>query len=246
MENKFYKKIIEIFDVLSDMDKNVLSALQERSIDKADELALQCASINKQINLILKNYYPEIRNMDKKLEIKSKMKFYYDLINNLTDFIRHVENFEKIDDRYFDEFLKFLLNKEFLISGKYTRISKRELASFYDQKSRDALESILTQKIEAMNRNYFTMGSLEEEIKKIAKMAGAVGMRINKASDTLKEEFKQVQSVIEFIVSPIEDCVKREKVNKEIIEFLNSKNYATILLDDNILTDANLLSDSKK
>ena len=77
-----------------------------------NEIAKLCADFNHNINLILKKYYPEIKAMDDKLEIKSKLKFYYDLIFYLTDLVRNIENFQKIDQEYYDKLVEFIHDKK--------------------------------------------------------------------------------------------------------------------------------------
>ena len=76
-----------------------------------DQIARICAECNKKINLILKKYYPEIKELNDKLTIKTHLKFYYDLIDKLTDFIRNVEQFNKIDDKYYETLIEFINNK---------------------------------------------------------------------------------------------------------------------------------------
>ncbi|MBN1800606.1 MAG: hypothetical protein JW891_03820 [Candidatus Lokiarchaeota archaeon] len=243
IEKKYYQKIIDIFNILTDLDKETYSLLKEKSIRLVDEFARLCAAINRQVNLILKNYYPEIKEMTRKLEIKSKLKFYFNLIDKLTDLIRHVENFEKIDDKYFEEFAEFLLDKDELVFGKYTEICRQELTAFYNQKSRDALEAILSQTLDSNNRNYFTMGPLEEEIKKIAKIEGAREIYINLPTYDILEFCENAQSIIEISVWPNDDLAKKKQIMDKIVDFLRSKKYFVNVIDELIVTDARLLSD---
>ncbi|MFX1317412.1 MAG: hypothetical protein ACFE9T_16240, partial [Promethearchaeota archaeon] len=184
IEKKYREKIYQIFEELTDLEKSLIVALNKKSIKNIDEIAILCANFNKSINLILKKYYPEIKEMNDKLDIKSTLKFYYDLIYNLTDLVRNIENFQKIDQEYYNKLIEFLHNKENLISGKYKNISAQELTAFYDKSSRDNLEKILLEKLKRKSKQYFTFGTLEEEIKKIAKLAGANHVSIGAVDDS--------------------------------------------------------------
>lgn len=156
IEKKYNTKIKEIFEQLSYLDSDLLTQLKKKSVKNINEIAKLCADFNHNINLILKKYYPEIKGMDDKLEIKSILKFYYDLIHYLTDLVRHIENFQKIDQEYYDKLVEFMHDKNDLISGKYRMICAQELTVFYDQVSRQNLEEVLLEKIERKSRNYFT------------------------------------------------------------------------------------------
>ena len=79
--------------------------------------------------------------------------------------------------------MDFIDDKNNLISGKYRYICRQELTAFYDKNSRENLEKIIAAKFERRNREFFTFGSLEEEIKKIAKVAGAEKVEIKKIND---------------------------------------------------------------
>ena len=173
IEKKYYSKIQEIFESLLILENSLLDQLERRSVKNINEVAKLCANFNRKINVVLKKYYPEIKGMSDKLTIKSVLKFYYDLIHKLTDLVRNIENFRKIDQEYYDKLIEFINEKNNLISGKYKRISAQELTAFYDQNSRNNLEKVLLEKIERKSKQYFTFGSLEEEIKKIAVLSGA-------------------------------------------------------------------------
>jgi hypothetical protein len=173
IEKKYNEEIKGVFNELTLVEKDVLRSLEKRSLKEADFIAKLCSEVNKKINLILKKYYPEIKDMRDKLDIKSSLKFYFDLIDVLTNFIMNIENFRKIDDTYFQTLIDFLNDKEDLISGKYRNICAQELTAFYDIKTRDHLENILAEKFAQHERGFFAMGPLEEEIKKIGKVAGA-------------------------------------------------------------------------
>ena len=134
IEKKYNTKISEIFDDLSAIEQDILQLFTYKSIEYSDKIAKLCALCTKKINLILKKYYPEIKEIDDKLKIKSRLKFYYDLIDRLTHFIRSVEEFQKLDDKYYETIIDFIEDKENLISGKYTEISSNELTVFYDKK----------------------------------------------------------------------------------------------------------------
>ncbi|MFX1411753.1 MAG: hypothetical protein ACFFA6_15490, partial [Promethearchaeota archaeon] len=118
IEKKYREKIHQIFEELPALEKSLIIALNKKSVKNIDEIAKLCADFNKNINLILKKYYPEIKEMNDKLDIKSTLKFYYDLIHKLTDLVRNIENFQKIDQEYYNKLIEFLYEKENLISGK--------------------------------------------------------------------------------------------------------------------------------
>ncbi|MFX1260203.1 MAG: hypothetical protein ACFFAN_20320, partial [Promethearchaeota archaeon] len=139
IEKKYLNKIKEIFEKeLPPLEEYLIELLNKKSIKVIDNVAKVCADFNKNINLILKKYYPEISgymDMDEKLKIKCFLKFYYDLIDKLTDLIRNIENFQKIDENYYNFIIDFIEEKENLISGKYRLICLQELSAFYDQES---------------------------------------------------------------------------------------------------------------
>ena len=119
IEKKYLLKINEIFEDLPILENYLIQLLNRNSVKVIDEIASVCAKFNKSINLILKKYYPEIKEMKDKLEIKSVLKFYYDLIAKLTDLVRNIENFQRIDSEYYDKLIEFIDNKETLINGEY-------------------------------------------------------------------------------------------------------------------------------
>jgi hypothetical protein len=258
IERKYNEKIIEIFEKdLPELESQSIKLLSKKAITVADDIAKLCAEINKKINLILKKFYPEIKNMEDKLTIKSTLKFYYDVIAKLTDFIRNVENFRKIDDKYYETIIQFFEDKNNLISGKYRSICAQELTAFYDKQSRENLERILAEKFASSQRNFFTMGSLEEELKKIGKLAGADDVKIYSTKKMHIENFDIIDnpsSIINYSV-PSENEEKLKRIGKELESFLNSKGYkAAILLVElmdinsgkeslsgNIITNAKLL-----
>ncbi|MFW9948300.1 MAG: hypothetical protein ACFFDX_15850 [Candidatus Odinarchaeota archaeon] len=241
IEKKYRAKITEIFESLSNLDKDVLEQLNKRTISNVDMIARLCAACNKQINEILKKYYPEIKEINDKLQIKSELKFYFDLIDYLTDFVKNVETFQKLDEKYYDNLIKFIQEKDTLISGKYKQICSQELTAFYDKQTRDNLEKILAEKIERKNREFFTIGPLEQELKKIAQIAGAKSISITTPRESDKYLLKTVKSVIEY--SHGIDEAKAENVGREIKNFLESKKFKVLRHSGFILTDANLLLD---
>jgi len=243
IEKKYYNKIREIFEQLSNLDGSLLDQLNKRSVKKINEIAKLCAHFNHNVNLILKKFYPEIKDMKEKLEIKSILKFYYDLIFKLTDLVRHIENFQRIDQEYYDKLIEFMNEKESLISGKYRSICSQELTAFYDKNSRDQLEKVLIEKIERKSRQYFTMGSLEEEVKKIAIVAGASSVIISVADNLSKEELETAQSIIIYDITEQQDFTELNKIGEELKNFLESKNYSCIVKNDIVITDARLLPD---
>jgi len=243
IEKKYLKKIYDTFDDLAGIDKKLLDLIEYRSYNKADEIAKSLANLNKKMNLILRQYYPEIKEMDDKLHIKSVMKFYYDLLDKLTDFIRNVETFRKIDEKYYQFLIDFIQEKEELIDNKYKGIATRELTSFYDKKSRDNLEKILQSKIKMRDREYFTFGSLEEEVKKIAKLNGATSVKIEKPNKNQTERSENVNAVIKFERDD-ENIEKIEHIGGAINIYLQSKGYKVLFLKKNlILTNAKLFDD---
>lgn len=243
IEKKYLRKIYDTFDDLAGIDKKLLELIEYKSFNKADEIAKSLANLNKKINLILRQYYPEIKEMDEKLKIKSIMKFYYDLLDKLTDFIRNVETFQKIDDRYYQSLIEFIEEKEQLIDNKYKGIATRELTSFYDKKSRENLEKILESKLKLRDREYFTFGSLEEEVKKIAQLNGASSVTIEKPNINQMERVEKIKTVIGFERND-GDIEKIEQIGKALNIYLQAKGYKVIFIHKNLLlTNANLLED---
>lgn len=251
-EKKALKEITEHFTTLSQLTIETRELLEFKSLKKVDEIALSCAKLNKQVNIILKQWYPEIKEMKDKLDIKSQLKFYYELIDKLSDFVRNVENFQKIDDGYYENLIEFILDKNELINGKYREICSSELIAFYDKKSREQLEAILEQKAQNLEREYFMMGPLEEEIRKNTRIFGADLVSICPA-DSLKGNakldptiiLKDAQTVVSFAVafkitklieisdgdaSKKESLQKKnldkiEKITNDLMEYLRSKKY---------------------
>lgn len=243
IEKKYRLKINEIFEDLPILENYLIELLNRNSVKVINEIASVCAKFNKSINLILKKYYPEIKEMKDKLEIKSFLKFYFELIAKLTDLVRNIINFQKIDPEYYDKLIEFIDNKETLIDGKYKTICAKELTSFYDPTSRANLEKIISEKFLTKSKHYFTFGSLEEEIKKIAKIAGVNQVSINRIDDSIKQELKSATSIIKYSVSNENDIKTLENIGKELKRFLESKNYDVIVKLGIIFTNAKLLSD---
>ncbi len=243
IEKKYYIKIQEILESLLILENSLLVQLNKRSVKNINEVAKLCSNFNRSINLILKKYYPEIIGMRDKLIIKSTLKFYYDLIHKLTDLVRNIENFQKIDQEYYDKLIEFINAKNNLITGKYKRICAQELTVFYDQNSRNNLEKVLLEKIERKSRQYFTFGSLEEEIKKIAALSGAESVIIMVADQLGKEDLESAQSIIMFDVGELQDFKGLNKIGLEIKNYLESKNYQCIIKNYHVITDAKLLPD---
>ncbi|MFX0021952.1 MAG: hypothetical protein ACFE9S_06470 [Candidatus Hermodarchaeota archaeon] len=243
IEKKYYNKINEVFASLSILDNSLLTELSKKSVKNINEVAKLCAEFNHNVNIILKKYYPEIKEMKDKLEIKSILKFYYDLIFKLTDLVKHIENYQKVDQEYYDKLIEFIHDKNFLISGKYKNICAQELTAFYDQNSRDALEKVLIEKIERKSRQFFTFGSLEEEVKKIAQLAGAKSINITGADELSKEELESAQSIITFESEDPSDIISLDRIGKEVKNYLEVKKYECHLRDNTIITDAKLLPD---
>ena len=231
IEKKYRNKITEVFDDLSAIEQDILRLLTNKSIEYSDKIAKLCALCIKNINLILKKYYPEIKQIDDKLKIKSRLKFYYDLIDKLTHYIRRVEEFQKLDDQYYETIIDFIEEKENLISGKYTNISSRELTVFYDKKTREELEHVLIEKIESGSKQFFTFGALEEEIKKLARIAGADSVTIIDNEEMLKRSgfIDNPKAIIHYSVySTDEELLKN--IGRELKDYLISKGYEAIIL----------------
>ncbi|MFX0141276.1 MAG: hypothetical protein ACFFDN_46985 [Candidatus Hodarchaeota archaeon] len=241
IEKKYNRKINEIFEDLPSLENYLIKLLSRNSVKVVDEVASVCAKFNRNINLILKKYYPEIKEMKDKLEIKSYLKFYYDLIDKLTDLVRNIENFQKIDPEYYNKLIEFINDKENLINGKYKTICARELTAFYDPSSRENLEKIILEKFEKRSKQYFTFGSLEEEIKKIAKIAGAEDVSISPADNIAMVELEGAASLISFNTSNEEEKEKLNLIGNEIRLFLESKKYQVLVRPGLIITNAKLL-----
>ena len=243
IEKKYTNKINEIFEDLAILDSSLLNQLNKKSVKNINEIAKICAECNKKINLILKKFYPEIKEMKDKLSIKSTLKFYYDLINKLTDLVRNIEEFKKIDQEYYNKLIEFVNQKEELISGKYKMICTQELTAFYDKNSRDNLERILVEKIARKNREFFTFGSLEQEIRKIGEITGANHISIKHANKINKEEMESAKSLIIYTISEHESIDKLEKIGMELKNFLESKKYNAVIRPGFVITNAELLPD---
>ena len=246
IEKKYLNKINEIFnDELPQWEGYLLELLNKKSLKVIDDIAKVCADFNKSINLILKQYYPEIKDMEEKLNIKSTLKFYFDLIDYLVTLVRDIENFQKIPDEYYKVLTDFVEKKETLISAKYRAICRLELTAFYDKKTRENLEKILEEKIALRSNEFFTIGSLEQEIKKIAKIAGAKEVKIKAAEDSEdKRSLPSAQSVIYFS-NDLDDETMIKKISEELQRYLESKGYDTEITPNSIITNAKLLPDIK-
>lgn len=243
IEKKYRLKINEIFEDLPILENYLIELLNRNSIKVINEIASVCAKFNKSINLILKKYYPEIKEMKDKLEIKSFLKFYYELIAKLTDLVRNIINFQKIDPEYYDKLIEFIDNKETLINGKYKTICAKELTAFYDPTSRANLEKIISEKFLMKSKQYFTIGSLEEEIKKIAKIAGANQVLILPVEESYRKELESAESIISYTVLDDKDKKILHKIGTELKQYLESKNYNVVVKPSFIITNAKLFSD---
>ena len=241
IEKKYSAKIDDIFENLSKLDSDLLKLLSQKSIKPIDDIAKLCAVCNKEINQILKKYYPEIKDLDTKLKIKSTLNFYYDLIDQLTDFVKNVETFQKLDERYYDNLINFIREKKLLISGKYRKISAQELTIFYDKKTRETLEKILIEKIENKYHEFFTIGPFEQELKKIGQIAGAKSIYIRSPHKRNGDILESVESIIEYADGIDEAMVK--KVGEELKKYLESKKYKVVIQSGVIFTNAKLLPD---
>ncbi len=222
IEKKYKDKIAEVFLEITELEKKLVETLSKQSLKEADNIGKLCAGCNKHINIILKKYYPEIVQISDKLEIKSRLMFYYDLIDKLSTLIRAFENFQKVDPAYYEKIVEFINDKEVLVAGKYKAISTQELTAFYDPQSRKHLEQILMQKLATKEREFFTFGSLEQEIKKIAKVVGATGVRIRSISsldesdrEEAKNSVSSPQSIVKFEVDLEEKRVRELLSNKD-------------------------------
>lgn len=244
IEKKYRDKINQIFKELPLLERTLLRILNKKSVKNVDDIAKLCAEFNKNINLILKKYYPEVKEMNDKLVIKSSLKFYYDLIDKLTDLVRNIENFQKIDPKYYNNLIAFIEDKENLISGKFKTICTKELTTFYDQDSRNNLEKILAEKLKRRSREFFTFGSLEVEIKKIATISGASKIEIKPVGTLHKKELESARSIIKFVFDNAQNGEKLFKIGEEIKKFLISKGYKVVHKQGNVITNAVLLPDT--
>ncbi|MFX1322474.1 MAG: hypothetical protein ACFFAQ_12615 [Promethearchaeota archaeon] len=244
IEKKYRDKINQIFKELPTLERVLIKTLNQKSVKNIDEIAKLCAEFNKNINLILKKYYPEVKEMNDKLVIKSFLKFYYDLIDKLTDLVRNTENFQKIDQEYYNTLIAFIEDKENLISGKYKAICTKELTAFYDQDSRNNLEKILAEKLKRRSREFFTFGSMEVEINKIASIAGASKIEIKPVGTLDKKELDSAQSIINIALDNDQNGEKLHKIGEEIKKFLVSKGYKVVHKPGKVITNAVLLSDN--
>ena len=240
IEKKYLDKINQILKELPTLERTLIKTLNQKSVKNIDEIAKLCAEFNKNINLILKKYYPEVKDMNDKLVIKSSLKFYYDLIDKLTDLVRNIENFQKIDQEYYNTLIAFVEDKENLIAGKYKFICTRELTAFYDQDARNNLEKILAEKLQLRSREFFTFGSLEMELKKIA---GASKIEIKPVGTLDKKELDSAQSIINIALDNDQNGEKLHKIGEEIKKFLVSKGYKVVHKPGKVITNAVLLSD---
>jgi len=258
IEKKYNNKIAGVFDDLSAIEQDILRLFTNKSIEFSDKIAKLCALVTKNVNLILKKYYPEIKQIDDKLKIKSRLKFYYDLLDKVTHYIRCVEEFQKLDDLYYDAIIDFIEEKESLISGKYSDISSHELTIFYDKRTREELERVLVEKIELGSKQFFTFGSLEAELKKIARIAGADSVTIIDDDEMIKksEFIDNPKAIIHYSVfSTDEELLKA--IGRELKKYLVSKGYEAIILlleisdystdrdylTGSVITNAKLVSD---
>lgn len=234
VENPF-PKIYEVFDKMAILEKKLLDLLIQKPKSLDDEIARLIVDFNKSLNLILGHYYPKVENLDDKLTIRAILKYFYDLIRKLMEYIRAIEVFGEIDGKYFNDLIDFLGDKSDLITGKYTELSSRELTAFYDQSTRSMLEKILQSKLGTGSKQFFTFGSLEEEIKKIAKIAGAESVIIEKAKD-------EEHTIIKYSVLE-NNSNKLAAVGQELKKYLVSKKYIVEVRSNFVLTDAKLLPD---
>ncbi|HEC37375.1 hypothetical protein LCGC14_1639350 [marine sediment metagenome] len=105
------------------------------------------------------------------------------------------------------------------------------LTVFYDKKTREELESVLNEKIESGSKQFFILGSLEEEIKKIARIAGAEEVTILTNEEMLKraEFIANPRAIIQYSVY-IRDEELLKSIGRELKEYLNSKGYEAMIL----------------
>ncbi len=242
IEKKYRREISLIFEDLASTEKFLLDLLNQKSLQKSEEIAKYCSELVKKINVILKKLYPEIKNLDDKIAIKASLRFYFDLIDKLTDYIRHVENFHKIDEHYYDSIINYVEDKEKLVNGKFKQLATQEITTFYSSKAREELEEILEEKLKTKSLEFFTIGPFEQEIKKKGRLAGATDINISPATMDDKNKVKNAQSIIQFKINKNDEELLN-KVGNELEEFLHSKGYKVELLRNKLITDAKLLPD---
>ena len=100
----------------------------------------------------------------------------------------------------------------------------------------------MAEKIERKNREFFAIGPLEQELKKIGQIAGAKLIIITSPREGDRDLLETVKSVIAY--SGGIDEAKAEKVENELKKFLESKKFKVIIQSGFILTDAKLLLDN--
>ena len=115
-----------------------------------------------------------------------------------------------------------------LILNKYRNICAQELTAFYDPTSRINLEKIIEEKFNTRSKEFFTFGSLDEEIKKIAKIAGVKHISICDVDESSKILMSTANSKIIYSISNQNDKLLLNKIGKELKDFLESKKYTKI------------------
>jgi len=141
-----FKEIFAIFNSLETQESELIYIFEKHSIKTTDEIAKSCAHISNSINIILK-LYPGITEMNDKVKIKAHLKFYYELITKLMHFLKSVENFQQISEEYYDQIIEFLENRNILINGKYTSLTKNELDTFYSDEKKKEIEFFLEKRL---------------------------------------------------------------------------------------------------
>ena len=93
------------------------------------------------------------------------------------------------------------------------------------------------------DKQYFTIGSLEEELKKIAKIAGASRVSIIHVEESDKKKMESAESIISYSVLDDKDIKNMSKIGIELKQFLEAKNYKVQRKPGIIITNAKLLFD---
>ena len=93
------------------------------------------------------------------------------------------------------------------------------------------MERVLIEKIELGSKQFFTLGSLEEEIKKIARIAGAEEITIINNEEMLRraEFIANPRAIIQYSVY-YRDEELLKSIGRELKEYLNSKGYEAMIL----------------
>ena len=140
-----------------------------------------------------------------------------------------------------------------------------QLLKLLEERGKKALEqarkTVLEEKIEMGSKQFFTYGSLEAEIKKIARIAGADEVAIFNNEEMLRraEFINNPRAIINYSVYYKDEELLKE-IGRELKEYLISKGYEAVILlleindltlnreflTGSVITNANLIPDYEK